>query len=71
MEIKVYNRKGCHCLLKEFDYLAEDSSYINIVEWTNGDGFDISIDNRQFTLTYGEIEAINYLIKHLEITKIK
>jgi hypothetical protein len=47
-----------------------DSDYIEITEWTNGEGWDITInDTKHFSLTDGELDAINYLIKHLQFEK--
>lgn len=53
--------------LRKYDYLAKESSYIELTEWTNGEGYDINIDDEEhFSLTYGQLDAINYLIKTLE-----
>lgn len=53
--------------LRKYDYLAKESSFIELTEWTNGEGFDIDIDDeKHFSLTYGQLDAINYLIKTLE-----
>lgn len=32
----------------------------------NGEGWDIAINERIISLTWGQLEAINYLIKSLE-----
>ena len=55
------------------DPLKNKSSIIEITEWTNGEGWDIAINERIFNLTYGELEAINYLTKALdyESNKVK
>lgn len=56
--------------LKKYDYLAKDGDFISITKWFNGDGFDISInDTKHFILTYGQLDAINYLTKALEFEK--
>lgn len=53
--------------LRKYDYFAKEDDYIEITEWANGEGWDINIENKQpFTLTRGELEAINYLTKVLE-----
>jgi hypothetical protein len=66
-DIEYNKRRSVHCSLKTFDFLAKDSSFIEVTEWTNGEGFDISIDDKQISLTHGELEAINFLTKSIEI----
>lgn len=59
-------RKSINDKLSKYDILAKDSDFIEVTEWTNGEGFDISINERLINLTYGELEAINHLVKSLE-----
>lgn len=67
--MEIYKRKSINDKLSKYTYLAKDnSSYIEITEWKNGEGWDIDIDDRKlFSLTFGELEAINYLVKALDI----
>lgn len=64
------NRKSVNSTLKNYDYLCKDDDFIEITEWTNGEGYDISIETKSntkfYSLTHGELEAINHLIKSLE-----
>ena len=46
--------------------MAKDGDFIEVTEWTNGEGWDISINDRLLHLTHGEFDAINYLTKVLE-----
>lgn len=64
--MKIGSRKSINDDLQKYDYLKNKSSFIEITEWTNGEGWDIAIDQRIFNLTYGELEAINYLTKALD-----
>lgn len=61
-----YNKKSISDDLKIYDPLAKDSDFIEITEWHNGEGWDIAINERIISLTWGQLEAINYLIKSLE-----
>ena len=70
-ELEPVYRKSVSCDLKIFDPSALPSSFIEVTEWTNGEGWDITIDDKRISLHYTELDAINYLIKHLEITKVK
>ena len=65
-------RKSINDDLSKYDYLINkgENSLIEITEWVNGEGFDITIETKTrsklISLTIGELEAINYLIKSLE-----
>lgn len=67
--MEIYKRKTINDKLSKYTYSTKDnSSYIEITEWKNGEGWDIDIDGRKhITLTIGELEAINYLVKALNI----
>lgn len=71
--MKIGSRKSINDDLQKYDPLKNKSSFIEITEWTNGEGWDIAINEKMFNLTYGELEAINYLIKVLdyESNKVK
>ena len=68
--MEITKRKTIHDNLKKYDYLAKDLEYIEVTEWTNGEGFDIAIHSRNkdklIILTREEIEAINHLISTLD-----
>ena len=65
-------RKSVSDSLSKYDYLVnkDEHSFIEVTEWANGEGFDITIEtkdkSRLMSLTIGELEAINYLIKSLD-----
>lgn len=66
--MEFHSRKSVNDKLKTYDYLAKDNDFIEVVEWTNGEGYDITInDDKIISLTSGQIDAINYLVKSLEI----
>ena len=65
MECK--KRKSVFADLNVFDYTAKENNFIQVTEWTNGEGWDSSInDDTMFSLTQGQLEAINYLSKKLD-----
>ena len=67
--MKINERKSVSDELKKYDHLAKDTDFIEVTEWTNGEGWDIWLNDRQISLTYGQLEAINYLIKFLDYNK--
>lgn len=67
--MKINERKSVSDELKKYDHLAKDTDFIEVTEWTNGEGWDIWLNDRPIPLTYGQLEAINYLIKTLDYNK--
>ena len=63
------NRKSVSDKLKKYDYLAKDNDFIEVIEWTNGEGYDIIINDKVISLTRGQLDAINYLTKSLEYSE--
>lgn len=68
--IEHYERKAIMAPLKDFCYLSQDDNdFIEITQWHNGEGYDISLtrNNKELYLflTSGEIEAISVLSKLL------
>ena len=67
MSMKIKNRKSVIEDLKKFDMAADKDDFIEVCEWPNGEGFDISItDKKIIGFTRGELEAINFLTKILD-----
>lgn len=67
---EIYQRKSIMDYLIKYDYLAKDDDFIEIMLWKNGEGYDISMkDGVLFSLTIGQLEAINYLTKKLDYEK--
>lgn len=65
--MKKNNRKSINDKLEKYDYLSKDSDFIEITEWTNGEGWDICINDKMIQLTFGQLDAINYLTKALDL----
>ena len=64
MEIK--NRRCIIEDLNKFDIMAKKDDFIEVCEWTNSEGFDITImDKKIISLTHGELDAIDFLTKTL------
>lgn len=64
--MEIYERKSVNDSLKKYDHLAKDSDFIEVTEWANGEGWDVSLNERVISLTYGQLEAIKYLVKVLD-----
>ena len=69
--MKIYNKKSVSDDLKKYDYLSKDDDYIEVTEWSNGEGISITINMNTFELTFGQLDAINYLSQALKYESIK
>lgn len=59
-------RKSVNDKLRKYDHLAKDDDFIEITEWANGEGWDVTINERQLLLTRGQLDAIEYLTRSLD-----
>lgn len=69
--MKIYNKKSVSDDLKKYDYLSKDDDFIEVTEWDNGEGISITINMNTFELTFGQLDAINYLSQALKYESIK
>ena len=68
--MEITKRKSINDKLKKYTYSGDENDFIELTEWANGDGVDIAIsmtsgNNRMYTLSYDELDAIDYLIKSM------
>ena len=56
-------RKSVHDKLSKYDYLSNHNSddFIEVTEWANGEVITVAINEKTYELTYGQLDAINYL----------
>lgn len=64
-KFNIKDRKSVHADLNDFCYLAKPHEFIEVTDWSNLDGYDITIGERQISLTVGELDAIKALVKKL------
>lgn len=66
MELK--ERMSVFSELKEYCIFAKENAYIEVTEWSNGEGVDVNISSTHekfISLTHGEFKAMKKLIKAL------
>lgn len=66
---EIIQRKSINDNLCKYDYLAKENSFIEVTEWGNGEGYDITIDDKVISLTIGQLDAIQYLTLTLQYQK--
>ena len=48
-------------------YLSKTGDFIEVTEWTNGEGVDVTISDRcSFIITWGEFKLLKKLMKELD-----
>ena len=66
MSIEVSQRRAVFSELKAYCHLSGPDDYMEVTEWSNGEGFDIVIDRKRgsekFSLSYGEWELLSVLV---------
>ena len=57
-KIEVSKRRAIFAELKGYCHLSSDNDYMEVTEWSNGEGYDVCIDRKsgseKFSLTHGE-----------------
>lgn len=59
--MKEYLRASKFIELKHYDHLAKPDDFMEMTEWHNGEGFDVTTGDKHFQLTWGEFEALKAL----------
>mgnify|MGYP000252750931 FL=1 len=66
MSIEVSQRRAVFSSLKPYCVLSGNDDYMEVTEWSNGEGYDIVIDRKgdveRFSLTHGELELLQVLM---------
>lgn len=68
--MEVSNRRAVFTELNDFCHLSKEHDYVEVTEWTNGEGYTINVSSsggdRTIDLTYGQFKAIKKAIKYLD-----
>ena len=67
--IEINQRTAKFTELKPYDHTAKDNDYIEVCEWSNGEGVDVNINSngeQRFSLTWGQYEALQSLVTYKE-----
>ena len=64
MSIDTYERKAKFTQLKLYDLFAKDDDFMEVCEWHNGEGFDVTINDRVVSFTWGQWECLLVLVNY-------
>lgn len=59
-----YQRKSKFTELKNYCHHHKEHDFMEVTEWHNGEGFDVTIDDKHFQLTWGEFECLQALVAY-------
>ncbi len=62
--MEIYERKTRFTELRHYDHTAKQHDFMEVCEWHNGEGFDVTISERHFSLTWGQWECLQALITY-------
>lgn len=68
-KVEVYKKKSAMCKAKVFDCLSKEEDFIEVTEWHNGEGIDVTINTVNFQLSHGQLEGIIHLKNCLTYNK--
>ena len=64
----MYERKAKFTEIKPYCHTAKEHDFMEVTEWYNGEGFDVSMSsssrNATFSLTWGEWECLQALVAY-------
>ena len=65
--MKFYKRRAVYAELRNYCHLSKHE-VLEVCEWYNGEGWDITLGDRIFQLTHGELQALTVLcnVSHKE-----
>jgi len=62
--IEQYVRNAKFTLLKPYDSFAKDDDFMEVCDWHNGEGFDVTINEKTFSFTHGQWECLQTLVNY-------
>lgn len=69
--MEIEKRESIYDDLSKYDYLSKDNEFIEVTRWTSGEGWDININDKLFSITEGQLDAINYLVNVIRFERNK
>ena len=67
--IEINQRTSKIIELLPYCFISEYNGYIEVCEWSNGEGYDVNISShgdQRFSLTWGQWEALSALVAYKE-----
>ena len=63
--METYERRARFTELRPYDHFAKEDDFMEVCEWHNGEGFDVTVGtSQQFSLTHGQWECLQTLVNY-------
>ena len=66
MAIKSYTRRSVFTELAPYCHHAKPDDFMEVTRWANEEGFDVTIDDKTFSLTDGQFDCLMSLVNYKE-----
>ena len=63
---ETHDRKSVYMELSQIDVLSQEGSFMELTIWTNGEGFDCTIDDLTVQYTWEQLKALKLLASKLK-----
>jgi hypothetical protein len=61
--MKKTNRKSI--MIERDDAWSKEGDYVEVTEWSNGEGFDVSTQDQMYNISYIELKLIKKALKNM------
>ena len=62
--MKKTNRKSI--MIERDDIYSKEGDYVEVTEWSNGEGFDVSTQDQMYNISYIELKLIKKAVKNMQ-----
>jgi hypothetical protein len=62
--METYRRLSKFTELKHYCHMAKADDFMEVTEWHNGEGYDVTINEKTFSLTDGQLQCLNALVNY-------
>jgi len=62
--METYDRKSRFTELRPYDHTAKDHDFMEVCEWHNQEGFDVTMNDRVTSFTWGQWECLQALVAY-------
>jgi hypothetical protein len=56
--VEVYQRQARFTELRPYDHTAKEHDFMEVCEWHNGEGFDVTVNDQVTSFTWGQWECL-------------
>jgi hypothetical protein len=62
--VEVYQRQARFTELRPYDHTAKEHDFMEVCEWHNGEGFDVTVNDQVTSITWGQWECLQALVAY-------